>query len=128
MSDYHDERIELNHLHPYEYLTSLNSVFASCNKANSKSTSSYSKLKLAWKPFSIMKIPNVSMLLSQCFEATYTQKAHKMKVSKVELNAAMDENERKMWKEHQEILKRHKNKENKNQYDRPRTANRKNYN
>ena len=46
-------------LHPYEYLTELNTIYTSCNKANAKSYSSVSKLKLAWKPFSIIKITNV---------------------------------------------------------------------
>lgn len=50
-------------LHPYEYLTELNNIYTSCNKANAKSYSSVSKLKLAWKPFSLMKIPNVYLYI-----------------------------------------------------------------
>lgn len=53
------EKHESNQLHPYEYLTELNAIYSSCNKANAKSFSSVSTLKLAWKPFSIIKIPNV---------------------------------------------------------------------
>ena len=46
-------------MHPYEYLTQVNSLYASCNKANTKSYSSVSKIKLPWKPFNILKIPQV---------------------------------------------------------------------
>lgn len=58
------EKNEPQQLHPYEYLTSLNANYSSCNKANAKSFSSVSTLKLAWKPFSIIKIPNVISIIS----------------------------------------------------------------
>ncbi len=37
-------------------------MYNCCNKANIKSFPSASKFKLAWKPFSIMKIPTVLYL------------------------------------------------------------------
>lgn len=54
-------------LHPYEYLTKMNAINSACNKANIKSYSSASRIKLPWKPFNIIKIPSVLLFLTLAF-------------------------------------------------------------
>jgi hypothetical protein len=66
----HEDLGDLATLHPYEYLTQLNSIYAEWNKSNVKCPS-VSKVKLEWKPFTMIKIPNVTHFLMQCFEVTF---------------------------------------------------------
>ena len=48
---------DYSHAHPYEYLTKMNQVFTSYNRVNTKDYSSVSKMKLPFKKFNHMKVP-----------------------------------------------------------------------
>lgn len=58
-SEDEQRQIDLIEMHPFEYLTELNTLNSSCNKANVKSYSSVSRVKLPWKAFNIIKVPEV---------------------------------------------------------------------
>ena len=88
---------ECSHSHPYEYLTKLNQVFHNCNKSGGKDYSAASKIKLPFYKFNQIKIPS-------CFAKRYAEEHkelvnfHSVQVSK------MDDGDRKLWKEHREII------------------------
>lgn len=88
--------------HPYEYLSKLNSIHSECNKANSthQSFSSVSKVKLPWKSFKIINIP-------RHFQEKYVRSQQKENLNEICDQSSMDENEKKFWKEHEEIKRRY---------------------
>ena len=82
--------------HPFEYLNKLNSINNYCNKMNAsfQSYSSASRVKLPWKNFNIIAIP-------EYFQKNYQCNKHQDKEKVMGDPSKMDENEKKFWKEHE---------------------------
>lgn len=89
--------------HPFEYLSKLNSINSYCNNidANHASYSCISRVKLPWKSFSIIKIP-------QHFKNDFKgQLKGEFSRGNYESSAMMDEQERRFWKEHEELIQKY---------------------
>jgi hypothetical protein len=74
-----------------------------------KDFSSTSKIKLPFKKFSTIKVP-------KCFEASYTKEKQELVNFTSAEDGKIDDSEKKLWREHREIIKRYladkKNKQN----------------
>jgi len=81
-------------------LTKLNCIYNNYNRSTVKDFSCTSKIKLPFKKFNTIKVP-------ECFEASYAKEKKELVHFTSTEEGKIDDSEKKLWKEHREIIKRY---------------------